>query len=262
MKVSCDDSGANVMLGIIGFLILLLLGLCLLIYNLRQNVKGLRDEISAVNIRLDEYQQKIDVDLMLFEEDIFSLAENGRQRDKKLVLLEESIDPKNYRWAKIKEARTAISNVGSRSLTIEERTAIAVAVVDASEEFDLPANLILAMIKQESDFNRLAISKKSAKGLMQVMDFTAREVNDWLGTRHYKWRHAKYNVRVGGAYLARMIFRFEGDLELAIRAYNAGPTYVENVNAGIWRDYPEETKDYLIRVVKYREKFIGEGIDW
>ena len=54
--------------------------------------------------------------------------------------------------------------------------------------------------------------------------------------------------------------RFNGDVGLAIRAYNAGPIFVERVKAGIYKDYPEETRDYVIKVLQYKEEYEGFGL--
>lgn len=252
----------KLILGVIIFLILLFLGACLFVYELRLEIKDLRQGIDNVSVDGSLDQLEMENYIASIEQDLSNVKSENRLRDEKLVLLEESIDPRSYRWSKIKTVRNAIGIVSSRSLTIEERTSIASSVVDAAEEFDLEANLILAVIRQESNFNRKAISIKNAKGLMQVMDATADEVNDWLNMKHYVWQRPKYNIRVGSAYLARMMFRFDDRIEMAVRAYNAGPTYVENINAGIWKNYPEETIEYLERVKEHRKKFIEAGVDW
>lgn len=262
MKANNDTASDKIMFGIIIFLIALLLGESAMIYELRLNIKEIKDiaENAVSEVELQKLENKNIVISM--SENISDVKIAGIKISEQLSLLEESISPRNHRWARIKKVRDVIYEVGRTPLTIETRTSIASSVVDASEEFDVPANLILAVMKQESEFNRYAVSPKEAKGLMQVMDPTAEEVNGWLNSRHYEWNKPKYNVRVGVAYLARMKFRFNDSVEMAIQAYNAGPTYVENVNAGIWKDYLPETKEYLPKVLKNREKFIELGVAW
>jgi len=99
--------------------------------------------------------------------------------------------------------------------------------------------LVHAVIRAESAGNRLAVSRVGAMGLMQLMPATAAELavaDPWDETE---------NVRGGAAYLRRMLDRFER-LDLALAAYNAGPSAVERHDA-----VPpyRETVDYVRRVL-------------
>jgi soluble lytic murein transglycosylase len=89
--------------------------------------------------------------------------------------------------------------------------------------------LLLAVGRQESNFNPRAISRAGARGIMQLMPATARTI-----ARQHRIRYsqesltgdAEYNIRLGRHYLASMLARFEGSYLLAVAAYNAGPTAV------------------------------------
>lgn len=85
-------------------------------------------------------------------------------------------------------------------------------------------NLIRAVIRTESSFNRYALSSKGAQGLMQLMPGTARDMNviDPFDPRQ--------NIEGGTRYLRFLMDTFEGDLTLTLAAYNAGPTLVKKVN--------------------------------
>lgn len=85
-------------------------------------------------------------------------------------------------------------------------------------------NLIRAVIRTESSFNRYALSSKGAQGLMQLMPGTARDMNviDPFDPRQ--------NIEGGTRYLRLLMDTFEGDLTLTLAAYNAGPTLVKKVN--------------------------------
>jgi soluble lytic murein transglycosylase len=85
--------------------------------------------------------------------------------------------------------------------------------------------VVMSLIRQESAFNERARSPAGALGLMQVMPRTARLVER---TRH---RPNLYdptnNVRIGSKYFSSLLKRYDGDTELALAAYNAGPERVE-----------------------------------
>ncbi len=112
----------------------------------------------------------------------------------------------------------------------------------ASKKHGLEKSLIKAVIKAESNFNPQAVSKKGAVGLMQLMPKTAYS----MGVDNI--RDPWLNVEAGCKYLKKMIDRFEGDLELSLAAYNAGPTAVSKYD-GI-PPY-KETINYVQKVIRY-----------
>lgn len=97
--------------------------------------------------------------------------------------------------------------------------------------------LLLAVIKCESDFDHLSVSSKGAMGLMQLMPQTAKlvGVEDPFDPIQ--------NVYGGSLYLRKMLNRFEGNLYLALLAYNAGPTRVSR------GDIPHESHAYARKVL-------------
>lgn len=109
--------------------------------------------------------------------------------------------------------------------------------------------LVKAVIKAESNFNRTAVSRKGARGLMQLMPSTAADmrVRDAFEPRD--------NIEGGVRYLSELLDRFDNNLPLALAAYNAGPGRVER-EGGIPRI--AETQQYLAKVLRYRAKFIRE----
>jgi soluble lytic murein transglycosylase-like protein len=122
-------------------------------------------------------------------------------------------------------------------------------ISEASEAMNMDKNLIRAVIRQESSGNSLARSEKGAKGLMQLMDSTAKE----LGVANpYNGRQ---NVMGGVKYLKQLLARFGGDESKALAAYNAGPGSVEQYG-GI----PpfEETRNYVKNVLKFKEQYSQE----
>jgi soluble lytic murein transglycosylase-like protein len=115
----------------------------------------------------------------------------------------------------------------------------------AARRFDVDPLLITAVIQTESSFNCQAISQKGAQGLMQLMPETARELQ--VGDPF----DPEDNIRGGTMYLRKMLDLFDGDLQLALAAYNAGPTRVKAL--GRVPRIPE-TIQYIERVMlNYRQ---------
>lgn len=96
-------------------------------------------------------------------------------------------------------------------------------VAELSARFDLSPSLIEAMVWQESRWRHNAVSPVGAQGLAQLMPGTARD----LGVDP---RDPFANLEGGARYLREQIDRFDGDLEKALAAYNAGPGRVERAN--------------------------------
>lgn len=115
-----------------------------------------------------------------------------------------------------------------------------------SSTYRLDEALIHAVIKAESDYNPGAVSRKGAQGMMQLMPETARlmKVNDPFDVED--------NIRGGSRYLREMLDEFNGNVDLAIAAYNAGPNAVRR-HGGI-PPY-EETRNYVVRVKKYLNNY-------
>src|SRR5690606_29246350 len=91
-------------------------------------------------------------------------------------------------------------------------------------------SLVESVIKHESAGNIAAVSPKGARGLMQLMPGTARDMAAELGLPFSEARlttDADYNKRLGSAYLSKMLERYDGHEALALAAYNAGPGKVD-----------------------------------
>lgn len=127
--------------------------------------------------------------------------------------------------------------------------------------------LVHAIIRQESVFDTQAQSPVGARGLMQLMPATAREVAGKLGIAHNtSWltTNPRHNITLGSSYLGRMIQRYDGAYPMAIAAYNAGPGRVDqwikifgDPRKGEidWVDWIElipiyETRNYVQRVME------------
>ena len=97
----------------------------------------------------------------------------------------------------------------------------------ADTEYNVPAEIVLAIARRESEFDPGVISPVGALGLMQVMPATAREVAGWLDIEFSESKvlnDATYNAVLGSSYLERLAERFDGNAVMMAAAYNAGPS--------------------------------------
>jgi soluble lytic murein transglycosylase-like protein len=113
-------------------------------------------------------------------------------------------------------------------------------IESAAKAVEVPVRLVRAVIAQESGFKPCAVSKKGAKGLMQLMPGTAEQ---FAVAEPFD---AEANVAAGTQYLRQLLEKYKGDLRLALAAYNAGPAAVDAAGG-----VPEirETRDYVEAIV-------------
>ena len=116
---------------------------------------------------------------------------------------------------------------------------------------------ILSIIRQESEFDLSANSHAGAKGLMQLMPYTAKVVAKQAKLPYSKsrlTRDAEYNINLGSHYIAGLILEYDGAYPFAIAAYNAGPKrvrYWKKINKN-----PQKNQiDYVnwIELIKFKE---------
>jgi soluble lytic murein transglycosylase-like protein len=91
---------------------------------------------------------------------------------------------------------------------------------------DIDPLLVLAVMRQESQYRSWAVSSADAQGLMQILPVTGALVARDLGRERYSPRELldpATNIHFGAWYLQRLVTRFRGSLPLAVAAYNAGP---------------------------------------
>src|ERR1700687_5676071 len=115
----------------------------------------------------------------------------------------------------------------------------------AATRFHVDADLISSVIAAESNFNPKAVSRKNARGLMQLLPETAAK----LGVQNIF--DPRENIDAGTRYLSTLLQRYGNDLTLALAAYNAGPERVQQY--GRVPPYAE-TLSYVRRVKRSYEK--------
>jgi soluble lytic murein transglycosylase-like protein len=133
-----------------------------------------------------------------------------------------------------------------RSLGGRESAAFDQLIRESCERYGVEFALVKAVIKAESAFDPLALSRAGARGLMQLMPDTAalHQVTHVHDPRD--------NIDGGVRHLRLLLDRFRGNLTLTLAAYNAGPETVARYN-GV-PPY-EETHEYVQRVLQYRESY-------
>ncbi|MEM9852754.1 MAG: lytic transglycosylase domain-containing protein, partial [Pseudomonadota bacterium] len=148
----------------------------------------------------------------------------------------------------------------------------------ATYSADVDPELAMSIARRESELNPEAISPAGARGLMQVMPGTARQVADEIGMEYSKNRLTtdwRYNATLGTAYLGGLLELYDGSYLLAFVAYNAGPLRADQwitrfgdprdslVDQVDWIEHIpfRETRNYVMRVMEslhvYRARLRG-----
>ncbi len=124
-------------------------------------------------------------------------------------------------------------------------------ILRAAKQYDIDPDLVKAVIKVESNFNSTAVSQKGAIGVMQLMPETAQDysVNDPFNPIE--------NINGGTRYLRDLMEMFNGNLQLALAAYNAGQNAV--IKYGFRIPPYAETIDYVERVLNHYSNLKGSS---
>lgn len=130
-----------------------------------------------------------------------------------------------------------------------EQTGTATILADSGARHNVNVALLASVVQAESGGNTKAVSRTGARGLMQLMQGTANQLNvkDSFD--------AASNVNGGSAYLDQLLTRYHDDLALALAAYNAGPGAVDRYH-GI-PPY-RETRAYVARVIREFNRRVAE----
>ena len=137
---------------------------------------------------------------------------------------------------------TMVTDHSSKVNTTHPSLTLRSIIEEAARAYSLDPALVNAVIRVESSFNPYAVSRKGAQGLMQIMPETA----DSLGIRNVF--NPRENIFGGCKYLRKLLDDHNGNLRLALAAYNAGPTAVKEYG-GI-PPY-RETRNYIRKVLTH-----------
>jgi soluble lytic murein transglycosylase-like protein len=130
---------------------------------------------------------------------------------------------------KVASAEASVNALAAhyRAQGYEVTGSLARTIGEAAEKYDIDPTVAFGLVRAESGFRNAATSRVGAVGLTQLMPGTAR----WLepGTTRSDLRDPETNVEIGFKYLRSLIDRFNGDVDLALTAYNRGPGTVSRV---------------------------------
>ncbi len=131
----------------------------------------------------------------------------------------------------------------------QNRRQLAPLIRQQAREFKVDPALVMAVIHAESAYDKNAVSKAGAVGLMQLMPATAKRFGVHNRT------NAAQNVKGGVKYLRYLLEMFQFNLKLALAAYNAGESAVLKYGNNI-PPYPE-TENYVEKVVAYYQNYLS-----
>ncbi len=148
----------------------------------------------------------------------------------------------------IRESKDDVGGEEQRSnfISIKDHNQFDSLIEEFSKKHNVDFALVKAMIRVESGFNPLAVSRKGAKGLMQLMPETAQRLNVVNAF------NPRENIDGGVRYFRYLLSLFNNDLRLSLAAYNAGENIVSEL-----RSIPpyRETIDYVRKVLSYYQSY-------
>jgi len=135
--------------------------------------------------------------------------------------------------------------------TSVSRQSILNKISDVARTFGVDENLVREVVRAESNFNPNAVSRAGAKGLMQLMDSTARAM-------HVRNAYnPDENLAGGTRYLRSLLDKYDGNVKVALAAYNAGPGRIDRLGIDTdeelearYDQLPRETQRYVAKIMQ------------
>lgn len=182
--------------------------------------------------------------LMIMGVTILSLY-NGQTPVQRVNDVENSPAMDTFKSSGGSDIATVKPGLSSNDIHIRDRLFHPI-ILEEAHRYEIDPALVKAIIMAESGYNPQAISKRGAKGLMQLMPKTAKA----LGVEDLF--NPKQNIRGGVQYFKQLVNQFDGDIKLALAAYNAGSKKVRH-----YQGIPpfKTTRYYIEKVFKYYQRY-------
>jgi soluble lytic murein transglycosylase-like protein len=161
---------------------------------------------------------------------LVAMADSGPARDELLAEIQHLQDQLTARQGELELARIHLDRltaIVSQSARHDIPADLASAIYDTALEEGVEPKLAFSLVRVESRFTDDAVSSAGAVGLTQVMPSTAFWLDPDIG--YEDLFRGDTNLRLGFRYLHRMIRQYHGQLDLALLAYNRGPTRVDSI---------------------------------
>lgn len=187
------------------------------------------------------------IDVSTAQGDTLNTLDGPNLPPKSLVFVPEPLCmPPDMQTAKIDGSCVETGPVIPDRLTQKQKMPYQGIIIQTARRYQVDPSLIRAIIFAESGFNPMATSKKGARGLMQLMPSTAKA----LGVQDIY--DPIQNIDGGVRYFKSLLDRFDGNVQHALAAYNAGSRHVRN-----YEGVPpfKATRYYIKKVLKFRRKF-------
>ena len=165
------------------------------------------------------------------------------------VVYKDPVTGKEVIYEDVAQTETTASKTTSTTTTTETADSMKKTKYDAyfkaaAKKYNVSESLLKAIAKAESNFNANDVSSSGAMGVMQLMPFTAES----LGVKDPF--DPEQNIMGGAKCIAQKLKEFDGDVKLALAAYNAGSGAVKRCGG-----MPSYTKSYVSKVLSYKEAF-------
>jgi TP901 family phage tail tape measure protein len=198
--------------------------------------------INKLDLALDAIKNQLQDYPKYSEEYRKALAAEKKAIEEKIALAEKDLATMEKTGKAVSGKKLVQASTGSYSGTYSN------IINKASSAYGIDANLIAAIIQQESSFNPNSKSPAGAMGLMQLTsdswsDFGSGDIWD-----------AYDNIMAGTKEFATYLKKYGGDIKTALAAYNWGPGNVDRKGLG---NMPSETQDYIPKVLGYYQQFSG-----
>lgn len=114
----------------------------------------------------------------------------------------------------------------AKKISSVQKSRIAKAVIETGRRYEIPTDLLLAVIETESAYVSNRVSRARCVGLMQINPDTAPQIAKMIGMKRYNIERVEHNVELGGAYLRFLLDKYNRT-SWALSAYNRGPGMFE-----------------------------------